>query len=174
MAERVRAFIGLGANLGDRAATIRRALACLAALPATVVRRVSHLSETAPWGKPDQPWFLNAVAEIDTGLPPHDLLRALKQIETRLGRLPGERWGPRVIDLDLLLYDEITLSTPDLTIPHPSMDQRAFVLVPLQELWPDYQTADGTPIVQAIARLLPTQPVRLWGALTPPSPTDCP
>ncbi|MGC1379864.1 MAG: 2-amino-4-hydroxy-6-hydroxymethyldihydropteridine diphosphokinase [Candidatus Baltobacteraceae bacterium] len=127
-----RAYIGLGANLGDRIATYERAVAALHEL-GTVVRR-SAIYRTQPWGRSDQPWFVNGVVLLETELEPRALLDSLRAIETRLGRTKGERWGPRVIDLDLLLYDDREIDEPGLQLPHPYLRERAFVLVPLVEL----------------------------------------
>jgi 2-amino-4-hydroxy-6-hydroxymethyldihydropteridine diphosphokinase len=127
----VRAYVGLGANLGDREGAIRRAAGLLGA------RRLSTIRETEPWGLVDQPRFLNAVAEIDTSLAPRGLLDRLLEIERMLGRRrSGPRWGPRTIDLDLLLYGDETVVEPGLTVPHPRLAERLFVLEPLAELDP--------------------------------------
>lgn len=132
-----RAFVGLGSNLGDRAANLRKAVASLREAPGVAVKRVSSFVETRPWGGPPQPDFLNAAAQLETHLAPRDLLQVLLTIEARLGRARGERWGPRVIDLDLLLYDDETVSEPDLRVPHPLMHERLFALGPLCEIAPD-------------------------------------
>ena len=129
------AYIGLGANIGNRLANLRMALRLLA--PMCPVEAVSSLYETAPVGVTDQPPFYNAVCRVVTGLDPHGLLRLLKRIEHEMGRRPGPRWGPRPIDLDILLYRDRAMQTPDLTLPHPGLPERAFVLVPLAELAPD-------------------------------------
>ena len=144
-------YLGLGSNLGDRAAHLRAALTAVAALPGTNVRRVSPLYESAPWGVTDQPPFLNAVAEIETGLAPADLLAAVKRIERVAGRTAGPRWGPRPLDLDLLLYDDRSLATPDLTLPHPRLTERRFVLAPLADLWPDWRDATGRDLPALLA-----------------------
>ncbi|MBW7833113.1 MAG: 2-amino-4-hydroxy-6-hydroxymethyldihydropteridine diphosphokinase [Simplicispira suum] len=130
------AWIGLGANLGDRTAALRTALAALAALPGTRLRRVSSLYRSAPVdaGGPD---YLNAVAEIATQLPPHDLLAALQAIEHAAGRERPYRNAPRTLDLDILLYGDLRLDTATLTLPHPRLHERAFVLLPLAELAPE-------------------------------------
>jgi 2-amino-4-hydroxy-6-hydroxymethyldihydropteridine diphosphokinase len=130
-------FVGLGSNLGDREAQFRAALARLDRLPDTCVARCSVWRETAPWGITEQPGFLNAVAELRTGLEPEDLLRACKRIEAELGRIPRERWGPREIDLDLLLFGDRELRTATLTLPHPLILERPFVWEPLAELAPE-------------------------------------
>jgi len=134
----MRAYVGLGANLGEREATIRRALELLAEAPGIELRRISILRETAPWGPIAQPRFLNGVAELETSLEPEALVTVLFDVERRLGRTrDGERWGPREIDLDLLLQDELELETHGLTLPHPRLHERLFVLEPLAELAPD-------------------------------------
>src|SRR5262245_49615587 len=129
------AYLGLGSNLGDRAANLDAAIAGLAAAGVTLCRR-SPLYETAPVGVRDKPWFLNAVAEVATALPPLALLEAAKEVEGAVGRTAGPRWGPRVLDVDLLLYDDrhVVEAEPWLEIPHPEMWRRLFVLVPLRDL----------------------------------------
>ena len=133
------AAIGLGANLGDAAATLREAIAELARLPRTELLRASRLYRTPAWGVTEQPDFINAVALVETALPPRDLLDALLAIERSFGRtrLDGERWGPRTLDLDLLLFDDLILDSPALQLPHPRMHLRAFVMAPLLEIAPD-------------------------------------
>ena len=131
-------YLGLGANLGERRETLDAALAQLAAHPAIRVRTVSALLETEPvGGPPGQPHYLNGAAEIETDLAPAVLLAELKRIERDLGRRQGPRWGPREIDLDILLYGRLILETPDLSIPHPRLRERRFVLEPLSEIAPD-------------------------------------
>ena len=133
------AAIGLGANLGDAAATLREAIAELARLPRTELLRASRLYRTPAWGVTEQPDFINAVALVETALPPRDLLDALLAIERSFGRtrLDGERWGPRTLDLDLLLYGDAVIDAPGLRVPHPHLHERAFALLPLLEIWPD-------------------------------------
>jgi 2-amino-4-hydroxy-6-hydroxymethyldihydropteridine diphosphokinase len=134
----VRAYLGLGANLGDREATIRRALQLLGQDGEIEVVAVSTLRETDPVGFVDQPRFLNGVAAVDTELPPRDLLGRLLAVEQALGRTrTGPRFGPRTIDLDLLVYGSDTVDEPGLTLPHPRLAEREFVLEPLAELEPD-------------------------------------
>ncbi len=128
------AYIALGSNLGDRAAFLHMALERMAALG--TVEAVSPVVETAPVGYAEQPAFLNAAARLDTTLPPEALLRGLLAIETALGRVRTVRWGPRTIDLDLLLYDDVVDDSPTLTLPHPRMHQRRFVLEPLASIAP--------------------------------------
>jgi 2-amino-4-hydroxy-6-hydroxymethyldihydropteridine diphosphokinase len=126
------AYVGLGSNLGDRESLIRRAAEQIGAL------RLSELRETEPWGYEKQPRFLNAVAEIETELPPRRLLDHLLDVEARLGReRVGPKWGPRTIDLDLLLYGDEVVDEDGLTIPHPRLHERRFVLEPLAEIAPE-------------------------------------
>ena len=132
-----RAFVGLGANLGDREATIRRALELLRATPGLEVAAVSALRETDPVGYLDQPPFLNGAAELETTLAPRELLDAMLGVERTLGReRTGPRFGPRTIDLDLLLYGDDRIDEPGLRVPHPRLHERAFALEPLAELDP--------------------------------------
>ena len=126
--------IGIGGNLGDRRANLRRGVALLA--PQIRVIAVSPLYESAPWGVTDQPAFLNAALLAETDLSPHALLDALKAIEAQVGRRPGKRWGPRVIDLDILLYDDRRIEDARLTVPHLRIAERNFVLRPLADLDP--------------------------------------
>ncbi|MDY4340315.1 2-amino-4-hydroxy-6-hydroxymethyldihydropteridine diphosphokinase [Xanthomonas sp. LF07-6] len=132
----VQACIGLGGNLGAAAATLRAALAALDTLPQTRLLRASQLYRSPAWGREDQPDFINAAALVSTTLSAPELLQALLDLEHRHGRqrLPGERWGPRTLDLDLLLYAEAVIDLPGLQVPHPFLHQRAFVLLPLAEI----------------------------------------
>lgn len=130
------AFIALGSNLQDPVAQVRRAFTALAAMPQTKLVATSSLYRTAPVGYDAQPDFINAVAEVATGLDPLTLLRAILSIEDRHGRERPFPNAPRVLDLDLLLYDEMTLDSTELTLPHPRMHQRGFVLLPLAEIAP--------------------------------------
>jgi len=130
------AYIALGANLGDPAATVRAAFAALANLPESRVSRSSSLYRTVPVGILDQPEFINAVARLETTLAPEALLDTLFEIEQRFGRHRAEKNGPRTLDLDLLLYDDQFLDLPRLTLPHPRLHLRAFVLQPLAEIEP--------------------------------------
>jgi len=135
--EGIIAYIGLGANLGDRRGNIQTALRKLADLPTMRLVRVSSLYETAPVGITDQPDFLNLVAAARTSLAPQALLDVLLHIENQMGRVRTERWGPRVIDMDLLLYSDEQVALPGLMVPHPRLRERAFVLVPLAEIAPE-------------------------------------
>jgi len=133
-----RVFVGLGSNEGDRLGHISRAIQRLAATPHLRVAQMATIMETAAVGGPPQAHFLNTVVELETRLEPHQLLSTLKQLERDLGRRPSEpRWGPRPIDLDILLYDQRRVQEPTLTIPHPAMHTRWFVLAPLAQLAPD-------------------------------------
>lgn len=132
----VLAYIGLGANLGDPPRQLEKALELLNAVEEVEVLRVSSFYRNPPLGPPDQPWYVNAVAKIRTRLAPEELLRVLRQVEEAMGRVRGERWGPRLIDLDLLLYDGEVVAVGELAVPHPEMHRRAFVLVPLAEIAP--------------------------------------
>lgn len=148
------AYIGLGSNLGDRVANLRRALERMDGLPKTRVLRTSSVYRTEPVGKPDQPEFLNMAAEVETGLEPRELLKALFGIEKELGRARGERWGPRTMDLDILHFGGRMLKEPDLEIPHPRAHQRAFVLAPLAELAPDLaDPATGVTVKEMLEKL---------------------
>jgi 2-amino-4-hydroxy-6-hydroxymethyldihydropteridine diphosphokinase len=140
------AYVGLGSNLGDREGTIRRAAELIGA------RRMSTVRETEPWGYADQPAFLNAVAEVDTELAPRAFLDRLLAVERELGReRTGPRYGPRTIDLDLLVYGDGTVAEPGLTVPHPRLAERLFVLEPLAELAPDLDVP-GAGEVQELLR----------------------
>lgn len=130
------AFLALGTNLGDRMSNLDEALARLP--PAVKILKQSPIYETKPWGITDQPLFLNMVVQVETGLSPSKLLMHLKHIETEMGRTPTVRYGPRTIDMDILFYDDLILETRHLTIPHPRLHERAFVLVPLHDIAPDF------------------------------------
>jgi len=134
----MRAYVALGSNLGDSNQHLLDAITALAVLPRTVLVARSRIYRTPPWGKLDQPDFLNAVVMLETALEPHDLLDALLNIERAAGReRNGERWGPRTLDLDLLHVDGKTVNSERLTLPHPHIADRAFVLLPLHDVAPD-------------------------------------
>lgn len=134
-----RGFLGLGSNLGDKRAHLEAALAALRREPSVEVRRVAGFYRTAPLGPVEQDWFLNTVVEIATDLPPRSLLERCQAIEHALGRVRHERWGPRTIDIDLLWLESGAVAEPGLTLPHPGMHQRSFVLEPLSELAPELE-----------------------------------
>jgi 2-amino-4-hydroxy-6-hydroxymethyldihydropteridine diphosphokinase len=138
-----KAYLGLGSNLGDRLANLQHSLELLAAQPGITVLRCSRVYETDPVGGPPQPDFLNAVLEIETSLSPSSLLAACHEAEDRLARVREERWGPRTIDIDILSIDDEIIDEPDLTVPHPRMHERGFVLAPLLELDPDPRLPGG-------------------------------
>jgi 2-amino-4-hydroxy-6-hydroxymethyldihydropteridine diphosphokinase len=145
-------YLGLGSNLGNRAANLRMALRYLP--PLARVEEVSSLYETAPLGGEEQSPFYNAVCRISTGLGPEALLRHLKQIEFAIGRRPGPRWGPRPVDLDILLCGDRVLEQEGLVIPHPLLAERAFVLVPLAELSPQLMhPVLGKPVGELLSAL---------------------
>jgi len=149
---RARVVFSLGGNVGDKAATLRRAFRALGGEPGIDLTAVSRLYHTAPWGKTDQDWFVNACALGLTRLAPQALLDRVKALEVELGRTPTERWGPRVIDIDLIAYDDLSLRTDRLSLPHPELFNRAFVLIPLAEIAPE-RVIDGTRVGEAAARL---------------------
>ena len=145
------AFIGLGSNLDDPVAQLEHALVALDACEGIRVAAVSSCYRTEPWGDTAQPDFVNAVARLETSRSPEDLLDALVRIEDAAGRTRARRWGPRTLDLDLLLFDDIRRDTPQLTLPHPHLHERAFVLVPLVELAPSLVIPGRGPVRQLLA-----------------------
>jgi 2-amino-4-hydroxy-6-hydroxymethyldihydropteridine diphosphokinase len=132
-----RVFLGLGSNLGDRRENLLGALRLLDGMEGIEIIEVSSVYETAPWGVTDQPVFLNMVALASTSSDPRGVLDTCMEVENELGRVRGERWGPRLIDVDILLYDDLEIEQEDLIIPHPRISERDFVLVPLFELRPE-------------------------------------
>jgi len=138
-----RAALSLGGNIGDVRATIAAALTALEASGVRVVARSSDY-RTRPWGKTDQPDFTNVSAVVETTLPPLDLLAVCLDVERQLGRVRHERWGPRLIDIDLIAYDDVRMDTPALTLPHRHAHERGFVLIPLAEIAPDLLIGDRT------------------------------
>lgn len=148
----VTAYLGLGSNLGDRAANLKRAVEELAGRPGIRVTRRSAIYETEPVGRRDQPDFLNLVVEAQVSLTPRRLLDEVLAVEHGMGRVRRERWGPRMIDIDILLYGGERMDVPGLTIPHPRLAERAFVLVPLAELAPALVLPDGGRVAELAAR----------------------
>lgn len=149
------AYLGLGSNIGDKNQYLQEAIEEIGKLEKTEVLAISSLYITKPWGKTDQEEFLNQVIGIKTSLSPQELLKSLQNIEINMGRQRSERWGPRIIDIDILLYGEEVIHTEELVIPHPYMKQRLFVLVPLAEInenviFPD----DGTHIQEVLSRVV--------------------
>ena len=140
----VTAYLGLGSNLGDRLANLQAAVDRLRGEAGVRLAASSRVWETAPVGGPPQPDYLNSVLRAETDLSPRDLLDACRRVEESLGRERTERWGARTIDVDILLYDGQTVDEPDLIVPHPRMNERAFVVLPLLELDPDPVLPDGT------------------------------
>jgi 2-amino-4-hydroxy-6-hydroxymethyldihydropteridine diphosphokinase len=139
-----RAYLALGSNLGDRLAHLQLAVDAIAATEGVTLTEVSRVYETAPVGGPPQDAFLNAVVAIDTVLDPHALLALAQHIEHDAQRVRAERWGPRTLDVDVLLYDDVRLDDPDLTLPHPRMWERGFVLAPLRDVAPALVDATAT------------------------------
>lgn len=136
-------YLALGTNLSDRPANLRAALESFSRStphnpPPIVLRQSSHIYETPPWGYTDQPAFLNMAVKCETDLEPKSLLKRLKQLEVQIGREQSFRWGPRLIDIDILFYDDLILESKALTIPHPRLPERAFALAPLADIAPDY------------------------------------
>ena len=160
-------YLGIGSNIGDCRQNLVRACGLLHQHPAVVVQAVSSLYETDPVGFTAQDTFLNAAARVRTTLRPESLLAITQAVESRLGREPAIRWGPRVIDIDLLLYDTLQVHRPFLDIPHKALSERLFVLVPLSELEPDLRLPSGESIQQHIAALPDQGGVRRVGPFPP-------
>lgn len=158
----VRAWIGLGANLGDPAARIRGALGSIGAMPGCVLLKASTLYRSAPMGPPGQPDYCNAVAEVETTLAPRALLDALLAIERAAGRVRGgDRWGPRVLDLDLLHVEGVSVDEPGLHLPHPGIARRNFVIVPLAQIAPAL-TIPGVGVAASLAQAAGTDGLAPW------------
>ena len=145
----MRVGFGLGSNMGDKPANIARALAMLEEREVAQLHAVSRIYRTPPWGVLDQGDFANACAIGETSLSPYELLAAVKRIEADMGRAPSRRWGPRLIDVDILFLGDHTLDDPELTLPHKELFGRGFVLAPLVEIAPDL-VLDGVPVKQAL------------------------
>src|SRR5690348_6261131 len=147
------AYVALGSNLDDPEAQVERGFAALAALSHTLLDARSRLYRTPPWGMPDQPDFINAVARLQTSLTPRQLLDALLAIEARAGRARGVRYGPRTLDLDLLLYADRAMCEPGLAIPHPRLQERAFVLLPLADIAPELDVPGQGRVADLLGRV---------------------
>jgi len=148
-----KAFVGIGSNLGDREGNLRRAIELLSAEEGIEVVAVSELRETEPVGPVEQGPFLNGAVQLETSLGPRELLARLLAVENRLGRVRDERWGPRTIDLDLLLHGVETIEEPGLTVPHPRLHERRFALEPLLDLDPALEIPGLGPISTLLAKL---------------------
>ncbi|HTH67189.1 MAG TPA: 2-amino-4-hydroxy-6-hydroxymethyldihydropteridine diphosphokinase [Rhodanobacter sp.] len=147
------AYVALGSNLGDPRRQLLDAMDALSNLPDTRLLQRSRLYRTPPWGVLEQPPFINAAVELDTALSPHALLDAMLAIEQRAGRVRAERNGPRTLDLDLLHVDGVQLDDPQLTLPHPRMAERAFVLLPLHDIAPTLRLPGQATVAELLARL---------------------
>lgn len=150
-------YIGMGANLGDPLLTLQEAAAALAQHPDLHQVRCSSFYSSSPMGPADQPDYVNAVVAAETSLSPHDLLDLLQQTEQQFGRVRLRHWGERTLDLDLLLYGDETICTERLTVPHPGLTERDFVILPLAELQADLKLPDGQPLA-ALAQALQDAP----------------
>jgi 2-amino-4-hydroxy-6-hydroxymethyldihydropteridine diphosphokinase len=153
MPQAVMAYVALGSNLDDPRAQVERGFEALAALSHVTLRAHSRLYRTPPWGIRDQPDFVNAVAKLETTLSPRALLDALLAIETHAGRSRGVPNGPRTLDLDLLLYGDVAIDAPGLTVPHPRLAERAFVLLPLVDLAPEFEVPGQGRVADLLARV---------------------
>ena len=166
MAKSVITYLGLGGNLGDRLTSLMEALTLLDATPGMRMLSCSSVYETEPWGVVDQPRFLNLVAGFETTLLPPDLLGVCKQVESQVGRTESYRWGPRQIDVDILLYGDAVVSStqPDLQIPHARLAERAFALVPLAEIAPDAVVPGlGKRVLQQLSKVDGNEGIVRWG-----------
>jgi 2-amino-4-hydroxy-6-hydroxymethyldihydropteridine diphosphokinase len=160
----VSAFLGLGSNLGDRLSLLQQAVEALDADTRTRVDAVSSVYETEPVGGPEQDPFLNIAVRVATRRSPKGLLRLCQDVETALGRERTVRWGPRTVDVDILLYADRTVARADLQIPHPRLVERAFALVPLMEVAPGQRLPDGTSLPAALAAIAPVEGITMVGS----------
>ena len=145
-------YIGLGTNLGNKTENIQNALDSIKEIEGLTITKISSLYLTKPWGEEDQDDFINQVIEVKTELPPLDLLHRMQDIEIKLGRQSSVKWGPRVIDLDLLLYGKEKINLEELQVPHPYLCERLFVLIPLQEINPEMEFPDGSKIMEVLSK----------------------
>ncbi|UDQ79506.1 2-amino-4-hydroxy-6-hydroxymethyldihydropteridine diphosphokinase [Erwinia rhapontici] len=158
----IRVYLALGSNLADPLHQVQSALNALAAIPDTTLVATSSLYRTPPYGPPDQPDFLNAAVALDTRLDAESLLNHTQRIELEQGRVrKAHRWGPRTLDLDIMLFGEQTLNTPRLTVPHYDLHNRAFMLLPLLEIAPELCLPDGTRLADILATL-DSSSIRRW------------
>ena len=167
MTEPVAVLLGLGSNLGERDQNLRNGVALLT--ESLEIRETSSIYETEPWGYADQPRFLNMVCRALTDMSPEDLLDLCKRVERQVGREPTFRYGPRILDVDILAYGDQIIDTPALKVPHPGLHERAFVLVPLAEIAPDWEHPDlRETVTELLHGVSEAEGVRLW---EPPIPT---
>lgn len=156
-------ILGLGTNVGERELNLSRALQMMDSRYGINIKAVSSIYETAPYGVTDQADFLNMTVLVETGLKPLELLQACLSVEREMGRVRTRRWGPRIIDIDLLLYDDIKLSTAELTLPHPGIMQRGFVIIPLKDIAPDFFLPNGRTVSDTAVEFAGDEgAVRLW------------
>jgi 2-amino-4-hydroxy-6-hydroxymethyldihydropteridine diphosphokinase len=158
-------YLSLGSNLGDRAKNLGKAISSLAPQVQPLIQ--SSIYQTEPWGYSDQPNFLNQSVKAETTQDPFDLLEYLKTLEKQLGRQETFRFGPRLIDIDILLYDDLVLDTPELTIPHPRIQERAFVLIPLAEIAPDLILPKSGKSIQQLKSTIEPNSVELFQSVKP-------
>lgn len=148
-------YIGLGSNIGDKKGQLKQARAMIDNISHLEITQASSFYLTSPWGNLDQEDFINQVIEVSTSLLPEDLLNRLQEIEIKMGRQRNEKWGPRNIDLDILLYGDEIIDSPQLRVPHPHMRERLFVLIPLQEINPDLVFPDdGVKLREVLVSVL--------------------
>lgn len=157
-------YLSLGTNLGDREENLRAAVGCLASGGVVQITAVSSIFETEPVGYTAQPLFLNIAAAGETSFAPHALLYAVKNVERKLGRTPTFRWGPRLIDIDILFYNGERIETAELTLPHPRLSERGFVIIPLAEIAPDLLLPAGITVRRLAENYRETGGVRCWKA----------
>lgn len=157
------AFLSVGSNMGDREGLLKKSIELLGSYPEVLIESVSSIYETDPVGFTDQPLFLNLAIKLKTSLSPQALLSKMQQVENDLDRKRVQKWGPRTIDLDILLYNSVSIQTEDLEIPHPRMLERAFVLIPLSEIAPDDVYPDKTiSLHQVLCEQRDKEGVRIW------------